>query len=92
MTTSIVEYSATEAALAELGQKYKDVVFQVATTEGMKTAIKARAELLKRFANTLDVAVLDADAELIGLLPDIGEQQACAKEYKARKAELSDKK
>jgi hypothetical protein len=48
MTTSIVEYSATEAALAELGQKYKDVVFQVATTEGMKTAIKARrAELSK---------------------------------------------
>jgi recombination protein RecT len=51
-----------------------------------------KADLLTRFANTKDVAVLDADAELIGLLPDIGDQQACAKEYKARRAELTDKK
>ncbi len=45
MTTQIVEYSKTEAALADLASRYKNVVFDVATREGMATAIKGRAEL-----------------------------------------------
>ena len=45
MTTQIVEYSKTEAALADLSQRYKGVVFDVATRDGMMTAIKGRAEL-----------------------------------------------
>jgi len=47
MSTAIVEYSATEAALADLAQSYKDVVFDVATTTGMQTARKGRAEIRK---------------------------------------------
>ena len=45
MTTEIVEYSKTEAALSELASKYKGVVFDVTTREGMQTAVKGRAEL-----------------------------------------------
>lgn len=45
MTTEIAEYSKTEAALADLAQKYKGVIFDMATREGMGTAIKGRAEL-----------------------------------------------
>lgn len=45
MTTQIVEYSKTEAALADLAQRYKGVVFDVATTVGMTTARKGRAEI-----------------------------------------------
>lgn len=45
MTTSIAEYSATDAALAELRTKYEAVVFDVTTTKGMDQAKKARAEL-----------------------------------------------
>ena len=45
MSTSIVEYSATEAALADLAQKYKGVVFDVTVPEGMKAAKEARKEL-----------------------------------------------
>lgn len=44
-STEIVEYSATEAALADLEQKYKGVIFDVSAREGMQTAIKSRAEL-----------------------------------------------
>ena len=40
MTTDIVEYSKTEAALADLARRYKDVVFDVTTRDGMATAIK----------------------------------------------------
>lgn len=47
MTTEIVEYSKTEAALADLGQRYKGVVFDVTTREGMQAAIKGRAEIRK---------------------------------------------
>jgi len=47
MTTAIAEYNATEAALADLRQRYKDVVFDVSTTKGMETARKSRAELVK---------------------------------------------
>ncbi len=47
MTTEIVEYSKTEAALADLSQKYKGVVFDVTTVEGMRTARLGRAEIRK---------------------------------------------
>jgi colicin import membrane protein len=47
MTTEIAEYSKTEAALADLEQKYKGVVFDVTTAEGMQTARKGRAEIRK---------------------------------------------
>lgn len=45
MTTTVAEYSPTEAALADLRQRYKDVVFEVATTKGMEIARKGRAEI-----------------------------------------------
>lgn len=45
MTTAIHEYSKTEAALADLSARYKDVVFQVTTADGMADAKKSRAEL-----------------------------------------------
>lgn len=45
MSTAIVEYTATEAALSELRVKYADVVFPVDTTKGMTEAKAARAEL-----------------------------------------------
>lgn len=45
MTTAIVEYSKTDAALADLAQRYKGVVFDVTAREGMHTAVKGRAEL-----------------------------------------------
>lgn len=45
MTTTITEYTATEAALAELRQKYEAVVFDVTNGKGMEQAKKARAEL-----------------------------------------------
>lgn len=45
MTTQITEYSKTDAALADLASRFKGVVFEVATREGMSAAIKARAEV-----------------------------------------------
>ena len=45
MATQITEYSKTDAALAELSQRYKGVLFEVATKEGMVAARTARAEL-----------------------------------------------
>lgn len=45
MSTAIVEYTATEAALADLRVKYADVIFDVATSKGMTEAKAARAEL-----------------------------------------------
>ena len=45
MSTSIVEYSETDGALATLAQKYKGVVFDVTGSEGMKAAKEARKEL-----------------------------------------------
>jgi hypothetical protein len=47
MTTEITEYTQTEAALADLRQRYKNVVFDVATTKGMDLARKSRAEIVK---------------------------------------------
>ena len=45
MTTSITEYSATEAALAELSGRYKGVVYEVSKPEGLKAAKAGRAEV-----------------------------------------------
>lgn len=45
MTTAIAEYSKTEAALAELAQKYKGVVWNVTNPTEMIEAKKARAEI-----------------------------------------------
>lgn len=41
----IAEYSRTEAALAELREKYGTVVFDVSTTKGLTLAREARAEI-----------------------------------------------
>jgi hypothetical protein len=43
--TSITEYSPTEAALADLAERYKGVSFDIETREGMQAAIAGRAEL-----------------------------------------------
>lgn len=45
MTTAIQEYTATEAALAELAGRFKGVVFDVTTTKGMADARAGRMEL-----------------------------------------------
>jgi len=45
VSTSIVEYTATEAALAELRNKYETVVYDVTNGKGMQQAKEARAEL-----------------------------------------------
>lgn len=45
MTTQIVEYSKTDAALADLAQRFAGVVFDVTSTKGMQEAKVARAEL-----------------------------------------------
>lgn len=43
--SAIVEYNATESALAELREKYKGLIFDVSTTKGMDQAKEARKEL-----------------------------------------------
>lgn len=45
MATEIVEYSKTEAALADLAHRYKGVVFDISTKEGMQEARRGRAEI-----------------------------------------------
>ena len=45
MTTTIAEYTATEAALADLRNRYADVVYDVSTGKGMAEAKKGRAEI-----------------------------------------------
>lgn len=45
-TTAIKEYSATEAALAELKLRLKDARYEVTTTAGMATAKQDRRELV----------------------------------------------
>lgn len=45
MSTELVKFNVTDAALAELGEKYKGVRFDVQTKDGMKAAIAGRAEL-----------------------------------------------
>jgi colicin import membrane protein len=45
MSTSIQEYSVTDAALGELRQRYQGATYEVQTDAGMKAAKEARAEL-----------------------------------------------
>ena len=45
MTTEIVEYSKTEAALADLNARYSAVIFDTSTTKGMQEAVAGRAEI-----------------------------------------------
>lgn len=45
MTTTIAEYSATEAALTELAKQYKGITFVVTEPKGMAEAKAARARL-----------------------------------------------
>lgn len=45
MTTEIVEYSKTEAALADLNARYGAVIFDTSTTKGMQEAVAGRAEI-----------------------------------------------
>jgi colicin import membrane protein len=45
MTTAIQEYSRTDSALAELANRYKGVVYDVADPKGMQEAKAARAEI-----------------------------------------------
>jgi len=47
VTTQIIEYNPTEAALAELRTRLSNVVFDVRTTAGMTEARAARFELVK---------------------------------------------
>lgn len=46
MSTEIAEYSATEAALADLRTRFKDVAWDLTTTKGDKEARSARLELV----------------------------------------------
>lgn len=45
MTTEIVEYSKTEAALADLNARYGAVIFDTSTNKGMQEAVAGRAEI-----------------------------------------------
>ncbi|KKL06962.1 hypothetical protein LCGC14_2590780, partial [marine sediment metagenome] len=45
MTNEIQEYSQTQAALSVLRERYTNVTFAVATTDGMKAAKEARADV-----------------------------------------------
>jgi colicin import membrane protein len=45
MSTSIQEYSRTDAALSELCRRYQGATYQVQTSDGMKAAKEARAKL-----------------------------------------------
>jgi len=46
-TRQITEYNTTEAVLAELRERYADVVFPVTTKDGMKDAKDVRSKLVK---------------------------------------------
>jgi hypothetical protein len=48
MSTTIAEYSATDAALADLAHRFKGVVFDVAKPKGMKEAKEGRAEIKRK--------------------------------------------
>ena len=45
MRTEIQEYSQTASALADLAHRYRGVIFDVSTRDGMQVAVKSRAEL-----------------------------------------------
>jgi colicin import membrane protein len=62
--SSIVEFSKTEAALADLRQRYKDIVVDCSTRDGMQVAIKGRAEL-RGFRVTLEKTRVDLKAPVL---------------------------
>lgn len=53
--------------------------------------VVTKEQLITRFRNCNDIDVLDADASLIGSLPDVGEQQEAVKVYKDSRAKLAGK-
>ena len=62
MTTEIVSYSATEAAIAGLTARYKNVVFDVATSQGMGDA-KTSYKEINTHSITLESARVKEKAE-----------------------------
>ena len=62
MTTEIVSYSATEAAIADLTARYAMVVFDVKTASGMKEA-KAAYKDINTHSITLEAARVKEKAE-----------------------------
>ena len=62
MTTEIVAYSATEAAIADLTAKYKDVVFDVTAPPGMMQA-KAAYKDINTHSITLEAARVKEKAD-----------------------------
>lgn len=62
--TPIAEFSATAAALAELADRYKGVIYDVRTKEGMETARKGRAEL-RGLRTSLEEARKAAKADIV---------------------------
>lgn len=63
-TAAVAEYSATEAALADLRSRFKDVAFDMSTTKGDKEARAARSELVK-LRTTLDARRKEIKAPLL---------------------------
>lgn len=61
MSTTIQEYSITDAALAMLGERYRDQVYDVATAAGLKLAREARAEL-RRYRTDLEAKRVEIKA------------------------------
>lgn len=72
MTTAIQEYTATEAALATLAERYKGVVFDVTKVEDMLAAKDARREIrnyrvaLEKMRVTLKADVLERGRQIDG--------------------------
>ena len=62
MTTEIVSYSATEAAIAGLTARYKNVVFDVTTAQGMTDA-KSSYKEINTHSITLEAARVKEKAE-----------------------------
>jgi colicin import membrane protein len=71
--TAIVEYSQTEAALAALKEKHKDVVFDMKTTAGDKAAREARAELVS-LRTTLEKKRVELKAPILQQGRDLDEE------------------
>ena len=108
MATSIQEYSATEAALAELAKQYKGVLFNVTDPKGMADAKKSRAELrgyrtgLEKLRVEIKAPALkrtqeiDSEARLItaaiAAIEDTIDEQIKSEENKKEISRLADEK
>lgn len=64
MTTSIVEYSATEAALAELSQRYKGVVYDVKVPTQLAAAKAARNDI-RGYRTSLEKKRVELKADVL---------------------------